>query len=70
MVIPCDDVLVAIGQENSFPWIERGIGIEFDRRGMPQLNETTFQSTNPARLLRRRRRLRAEEHHLGRGARP
>jgi formate dehydrogenase (NADP+) beta subunit len=46
-VIPCDDVLVAIGQENSFPWIERGIGIEFDRRGMPSLNETTFQSTNP-----------------------
>jgi formate dehydrogenase (NADP+) beta subunit len=47
VVIPCDDVLVAIGQENSFPWIERGIGVEFDRRGMPKLNETTFQSTNP-----------------------
>ena len=33
--IPCDDVLVAIGQENAFPWIERDVGLEFDRRGMP-----------------------------------
>ena len=32
---PCDDVLVAIGQENAFPWIERDIGIEFDEWGMP-----------------------------------
>jgi formate dehydrogenase (NADP+) beta subunit len=47
VVIGCDDVLVAIGQENSFPWIERDIGIEFDRRGLPKLNETTFQSTLP-----------------------
>ena len=69
VLIPCDDVLVAIGQENSFPWIERDIGIEFDRRGLPELDETTFQSTNPRRVLRRRRGLRPEEHHLGRGAR-
>jgi formate dehydrogenase beta subunit len=47
VVIECDDVLVAIGQENSFPWIERDIGVEFDRRGLPRLNETTFQSTLP-----------------------
>ncbi|MDR3475912.1 MAG: FAD-dependent oxidoreductase, partial [Devosia sp.] len=44
----CDDVLVAVGQENAFPWIERDIGIDFDDRwNMPVVNETTFQSTNP-----------------------
>ncbi|HYE47564.1 MAG TPA: FAD-dependent oxidoreductase [Caulobacter sp.] len=42
----CDDVLVAIGQENSFPWIERDV-LEFDKWGMPVVGETTFQSTNP-----------------------
>src|SRR3712207_4098975 len=42
VVIECVDVLVAIGQENSFPWIGRDIGVEFDRRGLPKLNETTF----------------------------
>ena len=45
--IPCDDVLVAVGQENAFPWIERDIGIEFDRWGLPVLDATTFQSKNP-----------------------
>jgi len=45
--IPCDDVLVAIGQENSFPWIERDIGLEFDRWGLPKLDASTFQSTIP-----------------------
>ncbi|WP_292066544.1 FAD-dependent oxidoreductase [Brevundimonas sp. UBA7664] len=44
--IECDDVLVAIGQENAFPWIERDIGLEFDEWGMPVVNETTLQSTN------------------------
>ena len=45
---PCDDVLVAVGQENSFPWIERDIGIEFDDKwGMPKVDETTFASTHP-----------------------
>ncbi len=43
----CDDVLVAIGQENSFPWIERDIGLEFNEWDMPVVSETTFQSTNP-----------------------
>ena len=43
----CDDVLVAIGQENAFPWIERDLGIEFDRHGMPKVDPVTFQSTLP-----------------------
>jgi len=43
----CDDVLVAIGQENAFPWIERDLGIEFDRHGMPKVDPMTFQSTLP-----------------------
>ncbi len=42
-----DDVLVAVGQENSFPWIERDLGIEFGKWEMPVLNPVTFQSTNP-----------------------
>jgi NADPH-dependent glutamate synthase beta subunit-like oxidoreductase len=42
----CDDVLVAIGQENSFPWIERDIGLEFNEWDMPVVDEATFQSTN------------------------
>lgn len=44
--VECDDVLVAIGQENAFPWIERDVGIEFDEWDMPKLNEQSFQSTN------------------------
>ncbi|MEX0842317.1 MAG: FAD-dependent oxidoreductase [Xanthobacteraceae bacterium] len=44
---PCDDVLVAVGQENSFPWIERDIGIEFDKWGMPKVDPKTMRSTNP-----------------------
>jgi len=43
----CDDVLVAVGQENAFPWIEKDSGIQFDRYGLPQLDKTTFQSTVP-----------------------
>jgi formate dehydrogenase beta subunit len=43
--IECDDVLVAVGQENAFPWIERGIGIEFDRWNMPKVDPRTLQST-------------------------
>ncbi len=42
-----DDVLVAVGQENSFPWIERDIGLAFDRRGMPIVDPVTMQSTEP-----------------------
>ncbi len=41
----CDDVLVAVGQENAFPWIERDTGIEFDGSGMPVVNKTTMQAT-------------------------
>ena len=44
---PCDEVLVAVGQENAFPWIERDCGIEFDRWGLPVLGEGSFQSTLP-----------------------
>jgi formate dehydrogenase (NADP+) beta subunit len=44
----CDEVLIAVGQENAFPWIERDSGIEFDPRGLPLLDATTMQSkTNP-----------------------
>jgi len=45
--IPCDDVLVAVGQENAFPWIERDIGIEFDKWGMPKVDPKTMGSTHP-----------------------
>ncbi len=41
----CDDVLVAVGQENAFPWIERDAGIEFDKAGLPVLDKATFQSS-------------------------
>jgi len=45
VVFACDDVLMAIGQENSFPWIERNIGIEFDDWGMPKVDKATMMST-------------------------
>jgi hypothetical protein len=45
--IEADDVLVAVGQENSFPWIERDLGIEFDKWNMPVVHETTFASSHP-----------------------
>jgi NADPH-dependent glutamate synthase beta subunit-like oxidoreductase len=44
---PCDDVLVAVGQENAFPWIERDIGIAFDQWHMPVVDRVTMQSTHP-----------------------
>jgi len=44
---PCDDVLMAIGQENAFPWIERDVGIAFGKWDMPEVDRTTFQSSNP-----------------------
>jgi formate dehydrogenase (NADP+) beta subunit len=44
---PCDDVLVAVGQENAFPWIERDIGIEFDKWDMPKVDPKTMRSTHP-----------------------
>jgi NADPH-dependent glutamate synthase beta subunit-like oxidoreductase len=45
--VACDDVLCAIGQENAFPWIERDIGIEFDRWDMPKVDPQTMQSSLP-----------------------
>ncbi|MBV1904235.1 MAG: FAD-dependent oxidoreductase, partial [Marinosulfonomonas sp.] len=45
--IACDDVLIAIGQENAFPWIEKDCGIRFNDWGVPVLDETSFQSTVP-----------------------
>src|SRR5213592_2131004 len=42
----CDDVLVAVGQENAFPWVERDCGIEFEK-GMPKVNTKTMQSSVP-----------------------
>ncbi|BBK34034.1 NADPH-dependent glutamate synthase beta subunit-like oxidoreductase [Stella humosa] len=45
--VDCDDVLVAVGQENAFPWIEADTGVAFDRWGLPKLDPATFQSTNP-----------------------
>jgi NADPH-dependent glutamate synthase beta subunit-like oxidoreductase len=44
---PCDTVLMAVGQENAFPWIERDCGIDFDRWGLPELDAATHQSTRP-----------------------
>ena len=45
VLLDCDEVLVAVGQENSFPWIERECGIQFDKWGLPKLNEKSLQST-------------------------
>ena len=45
--IPCDDVLMAVGQENAFPWIERDLGFEFDKWDMPTVDPLTFESTVP-----------------------
>ena len=47
VTFPCDDVVLAIGQENAFPWIERDIGFEFDKWGMPIVDKGTMQSTRP-----------------------
>ena len=46
-LIPCDDVILAIGQENAFPWIERDLGIEFDKWQVPKVDVRTFASTRP-----------------------
>jgi formate dehydrogenase (NADP+) beta subunit len=45
--LPADDVILAIGQENAFPWIERDLGIEFDKWDVPKVDKATFQSTRP-----------------------
>jgi formate dehydrogenase beta subunit len=45
--LPCDDVVLAIGQENAFPWIERDLGLVFDKHDVPIIDPTTFESTRP-----------------------
>ncbi len=45
--LPADDVILAIGQENAFPWIERDLGIDFDKWDTPVVDTTTYQSTRP-----------------------
>jgi formate dehydrogenase beta subunit len=45
--LPADDVILAIGQDNAFPWIERDLGIAFNKSEMPEVDEVTFQSTLP-----------------------
>jgi NADPH-dependent glutamate synthase beta subunit-like oxidoreductase/ferredoxin len=47
VVIPCDDVILAIGQENSFPWVERDLGMTFGEWDMPVVDELTMQSSVP-----------------------
>src|SRR6202047_822398 len=47
VILPADDVILAIGQENSFPWIERDLGIEFDKWDMPVVDEKTMQCSRP-----------------------
>lgn len=47
IVIPCDDVILAIGQDNAFPWIEKNIGIEFGKWDMPKVDESTHMCTLP-----------------------
>jgi NADPH-dependent glutamate synthase beta subunit-like oxidoreductase len=46
-IIPCDTVVLAVGQDNAFPWIERNIGLEFGKWDMPVVDKTTFMSTRP-----------------------
>ena len=69
-VFECDEVLVAVGQENAFPWIERDAGIAFDEHGMPVLDAVTLQSTLPHVFFGGDAALGPEEHHLGRRAGP
>ncbi len=47
----CDEVLIAVGQENAFPWIERDSGVAFDKWGLPLLDESTMQSTTNPRVF-------------------
>jgi NADPH-dependent glutamate synthase beta subunit-like oxidoreductase/ferredoxin len=47
VILPCDDVILAIGQENAFPWVERDIGLAFNEHDMPVVDRATMQSTRP-----------------------
>jgi len=57
----------AIGQENAFPWIERDIGIDFDKWEMPTVDKVTMQATRPACSSAADAAWGPREHHLGRG---
>ncbi len=46
-ILPCETVVLAIGQDNAFPFIERNIGLEFGKWDMPVVDKTTFMSTRP-----------------------
>ena len=65
----CDDVLVAVGQENAFPWIERDMGLDFDESGMPVVDPVTLRRRGPTSFSAASGPG-AEEHHLGGGPRP
>ena len=47
VLVECDAVLIAVGQENAFPWIESDSGIAFDKWGLPRLDKNTFQASLP-----------------------
>ena len=47
VLVPCDAVLIAVGQENAFPWIEKDAGIAFDKWGLPVLDKESFQASIP-----------------------
>jgi formate dehydrogenase beta subunit len=47
IILPCDDVILAIGQETAFPWVERDMGIDFGDQDLPVVDETTFMSSRP-----------------------
>ena len=47
IILPCDDVILAIGQDNAFPWIEKDLGLEFDKWGLVKVDKTTFMSNRP-----------------------
>ena len=68
-IIPCDSVILAIGQDNAFEWVERDIGIEFDKKmGHADCRQGHAPEHDQECLLRRRRRVGPGQHHLGRGA--
>ena len=47
ILVECDAVLIAVGQENAFPWIEKDCGIAFDKKGLPILDKKSFQASLP-----------------------
>ena len=67
---PADDVILAIGQENAFPWIENDLGHRVRQVARAGRRREDAPVHAPRRVLRRRRGVRPEEHHLGRRARP